>query len=70
MKLLVKVFLLALIPAYPIVGRAWLAQRLAQERNPLFNANHQLALDEINNWYDRGTSESPLAAPLSPGAPI
>ena len=38
----------------------------------LWRANHQLALDEIDNWFDNSDRESLLTAPLPmpPGAPI
>ncbi|PCJ17286.1 MAG: peptidase [SAR86 cluster bacterium] len=50
----------------------WLTQILLQERDSLWNANYQLALDEINNWFNRGAQASLLTAPLPmpPGAPI
>ena len=49
----------------------WLNEQLTQAE-PLWRANHQLALDEINNWFDHSASESLLTAPLPmpPGAPI
>ena len=52
-----------------------LRDRLERNRNTtniLWRANNQLALDELNNWFDNGTSESLLTAPLPmpPGAPI
>jgi hypothetical protein len=38
----------------------------------LWLASHQLALDEIDSWFDRGSRESLLTKPLPmpPGAPI
>lgn len=50
----------------------WLEQRVDLERDPLWLANHQLALDEINSFFNLGSSESLLTAPLPmpPGAPI
>lgn len=50
----------------------WLEQRADPERDPLWRANHQLALDEINGYFDLASSESLLTAPLPmpPGAPI
>ncbi len=50
----------------------WLAQRVNQEIDPLWRANHQLALDEIESWMEDGSRASLLTAPLPmpPGAPI
>lgn len=50
----------------------WLNQRVDNERDPLWLANHQLALDEIDNYFDNGSQESLLTEPLPmpPGAPI
>lgn len=52
--------------------RDWLTQKLGAEEDPLWSANHRLALDEINSWFERGSKESLLTAPLPmpPGAPI
>lgn len=50
----------------------WLQQRVDTERDPLWLANHQLALDEINGYFNFGADQSILTAPLPmpPGAPI
>ncbi|MEX0962672.1 MAG: zinc-dependent metalloprotease [Pseudohongiellaceae bacterium] len=52
--------------------RSWLEQRVDTERDPLWLANHQLALDEINSYFNFAAPESLLSAPLPmpPGAPI
>ena len=52
-----------------------LRARLANELSTtdmLWRANHQLALDEIDNWLERGAEHSLLTQPLPmpPGAPI
>ena len=52
--------------------RDWLTRQISQQTDPLWLANHQLALDEINNWFERNSRETLLTAPLPmpPGAPI
>ncbi len=52
--------------------RDWLNQELSQQTDPLWRGNHQLALDEINNWLERNSPNSVLSPPLAmpPGAPI
>jgi len=50
----------------------WLNQQLGADADSQWKAHHQLAADEINNWFERGSISSLLSAPLPmpPGAPI
>ncbi len=50
----------------------WLTQQLDVDADSQWKAQHQLAVDEINNWFERGSNSSLLSAPLPmpPGAPI
>ena len=52
--------------------RASLTIELARSIDTQWRANHQLALDEINNWLNGGSDGMRLSAPLPmpPGAPI
>jgi hypothetical protein len=50
----------------------WLDDATDDTSNTDWQAHYQLAQDEIQNWLDRGATDSLLSAPLSmpPGAPI
>ncbi len=52
--------------------RDWLRTNLDAQQDPLWRANHQLALDELTGWFDNGVQTTLLSAPLAlpPGAPI
>ena len=52
--------------------RDWLEVNIETLSDPLWRANHQLALDELSGWFDNGAQSTLLTAPLAlpPGAPI